>query len=69
VLEFLKQTLVAAVTGLGEDWDRRFLATRGLIARTPALCDRSLLHSVTVQNQTRRGTGNQARRRQSLTAP
>ncbi|RSM85218.1 TetR family transcriptional regulator [Kibdelosporangium aridum] len=51
VLVFLKETLVAAITGLGEDWDRRFLATRGLIARTPVLWDRSLLRSVTVQSR------------------
>jgi hypothetical protein len=51
VLDFLKRTLVAAITGLGEDWDRRFLATRGLIARTPALWDRILLRSITVQTR------------------
>lgn len=51
VLDFLKQALVAAVVGLGEDWDRRFIATRGLIARTPTLRDRSLLRSVTVQSR------------------
>lgn len=51
VLVFLRDTLVAAITGLGADWDRRFLATRGLIARTPALWDRSLLLSVTVQSR------------------
>jgi hypothetical protein len=34
---FREHALVAAVAGLGEDWDRRFIATRGLIARTPAL--------------------------------
>ncbi|MEV6712583.1 TetR/AcrR family transcriptional regulator [Lentzea sp. NPDC051208] len=51
VLDFLRRTLVAAIAGLGEEWDRRFLATRGLIARTPALWDRSLLNSVTVQTR------------------
>jgi AcrR family transcriptional regulator len=51
VLAFLRETLVAVIQGLGEDWDRRFLATRGLIARTPALWDRSLLLSVTVQSR------------------
>ncbi|WIV57932.1 TetR family transcriptional regulator [Amycolatopsis nalaikhensis] len=51
VLDFLRETLVAAIRGLGDDWDRRFLATRGLIARTPALWDRSLLRSITVQTR------------------
>lgn len=51
VLDFLRETLVAAIKGLGEDWDRRFLATRGLIGRTPVLWDRSLLLSVTVQSR------------------
>ncbi|WP_208325998.1 TetR/AcrR family transcriptional regulator [Amycolatopsis arida] len=51
VLAFLRETLIAAIQGLGPDWDRRFVATRGLIARTPALWDRSLLLSVTVQSR------------------
>jgi AcrR family transcriptional regulator len=51
VLTFLGETLIAAIAGRGEDWDRRFVATRGLIARTPALWDRSLLLSVTVQSR------------------
>lgn len=33
------------------DWDRRYLATRGFMARTPVLWDRSLLLSVTVQSR------------------
>ncbi|RZQ64553.1 TetR/AcrR family transcriptional regulator [Amycolatopsis suaedae] len=51
VLDFLRETLVAAIAGLGDDWDRRFLATRGLVARTPVLWDRSLLRSITVQTR------------------
>jgi AcrR family transcriptional regulator len=51
VLAFLREALIAAIEELGEDWDRRFVATRGLMARTPALWDRSLLLSVTVQSE------------------
>ena len=37
VLGELHQALAAAVTGLGQDWDERFVATRRLIAAEPAL--------------------------------
>src|SRR5215471_9319326 len=37
VLGELHQTLAAAVAGLDPGWDERFLATRRLIAREPAL--------------------------------
>lgn len=37
VLAMLHKTLTATVTAMGDEWLRRFLATRGLIARTPAL--------------------------------
>ena len=37
VLGELHQALAAAVTGLGPDWDERFVATRRLIAAEPAL--------------------------------
>lgn len=51
VLACLRDALVAAVRGLGDDWDRRFVATRGLVDRTPTLRERSLLLSVTVQER------------------
>jgi hypothetical protein len=37
ILGELHQTLAAAVTGLGPDWDERFVPTRRLIAAEPAL--------------------------------
>ncbi|PXY31922.1 TetR family transcriptional regulator [Prauserella muralis] len=51
VLACLRDALVAAVRRLGDDWDRRFVATRTLVDRTPTLRDRSLLLSVTVQER------------------
>ncbi|RJL26481.1 TetR/AcrR family transcriptional regulator [Bailinhaonella thermotolerans] len=37
VVETLRRTIYEVLTGLDEDWDRRFLATRALVAATPAL--------------------------------
>jgi AcrR family transcriptional regulator len=37
VLTALRDVLTDTVRAMGDDWLRRFLATRGLIARTPAL--------------------------------
>src|SRR5215468_1996592 len=37
VLGELHQSLAAAVTGLGPDWDECFIAARGLLAAEPAL--------------------------------
>jgi len=51
LLDALRAALSATITGLGDDWTRRFIATRGLIARTPALGDRSTLLSFTVQGR------------------
>jgi AcrR family transcriptional regulator len=51
VLDALREALVSTVTSMDEDWLRRFLATRGLIARTPALRDRSDLTSLTIQDR------------------
>jgi AcrR family transcriptional regulator len=51
LLEALRDCLVATIGDMGEDWTRRFLATRGLAARTPALRDHSDLTSITVQGQ------------------
>ena len=36
-LSMLHRALTATVTAMGDEWLRRFLATRGLIARTPPL--------------------------------
>ncbi|OLT06024.1 hypothetical protein BJF90_19290 [Pseudonocardia sp. CNS-004] len=47
----LREALADAVTGLGPDWDERFLATRGLLARTPALWDRSIVLSIGAQER------------------
>jgi hypothetical protein len=51
VLTVLRDSLVDAITGLGPDWDERFLATRGLLARTPALWDRSIVLSMRAQER------------------
>ncbi len=51
VLAGLRDALITTVREMGDDWLRRFLATRGLIARTPALRDRSDLVSLTVQRR------------------
>lgn len=51
VLTVLREALSTAIRGLGDEWDRRFIATRGLAARNPALRDHSLLLSVTVQER------------------
>jgi AcrR family transcriptional regulator len=51
VLAVLHGAFVDAVSGLGPDWDERFLATRGLLARTPALWDRSIVLSMRAQER------------------
>lgn len=51
VLEFLRDALVAAIESRDDEWDRRFVTTRGLMARTPALWDRSLLVSIEAQGR------------------
>jgi AcrR family transcriptional regulator len=51
LLTALRDALTATVSDLGDDWLRRFLATRGLAARTPALRDRSDVTSLTVQRR------------------
>ncbi|OQO90898.1 TetR family transcriptional regulator [Saccharomonospora piscinae] len=51
LLDMVRDCLTSAVRELGPDWDRRFIATRRLIAGTPALRDRSLLLSVTVPDR------------------
>ncbi|MFX4273281.1 TetR family transcriptional regulator [Propionibacteriaceae bacterium Y1685] len=51
VLPFLRDTLLEALADRDENWDRRFLAARGLMARTPQLWDRSILLSVSAQDR------------------
>jgi AcrR family transcriptional regulator len=51
VLDALRDALVTTIGDMDEDWTRRFLATRGLAARTPALRDHSDLTSITVQRR------------------
>lgn len=51
VLPALRDALTATVSAMGDEWLRRFLATRGLIARTPVLRDRSDLASLVVQRR------------------
>lgn len=51
VLAALHETLTATVSEMGDDWLRRFLATRGLLARTPALRDRSDLTSLAAHHR------------------
>ncbi|MFW6725027.1 TetR family transcriptional regulator [Streptomyces sp. MAR4 CNY-716] len=46
VLDALRTALVTAITGMSDDWDRRFLTTRRLIGHTPAL----RAHSLTIAN-------------------
>lgn len=46
VLEGLRDALCATVAAMGDDWVRRFVATRGLLARTPALRERSDADSI-----------------------
>ncbi|SCK15302.1 TetR family transcriptional regulator [Streptomyces sp. WMMB 322] len=51
VLHVLRDTLVETIRAMDGEWTRRFLATRGLAARTPALRDRSDLTSITIQRR------------------
>ncbi|MGA5148214.1 TetR/AcrR family transcriptional regulator [Streptomyces griseoincarnatus] len=50
-LEALRSSLTAAILGMPEDWDRRFLATRRLAAGTPVLRDHSILSSMKAQQR------------------
>ncbi|WP_028925310.1 TetR/AcrR family transcriptional regulator [Pseudonocardia acaciae] len=51
VLTELCATLTETIAAMGEEWSWRFLATRGLAARTPALRDHSDLTSLIVQRR------------------
>ncbi|WP_199757755.1 TetR/AcrR family transcriptional regulator [Micromonospora sp. Llam0] len=50
-LPALRASLVAAIHGMPDDWERRFLATRRLAAGTPVLRDHSILSSMKVQQR------------------
>lgn len=51
VLEVLRGSLRAALESLDEDWDRRFMITRGLAAGAPELFDASNNATLRVQRQ------------------
>ncbi|SNR36304.1 transcriptional regulator, TetR family [Haloechinothrix alba] len=51
VLATLRRALVSALEGMDAEWERRFIATRGLIARTPALRDHSNVCSLRTQER------------------
>lgn len=51
VVDLLERCVVAAVQGLDEDWDRRFITTRGLAASSPEIFDASNLATLRVQRQ------------------
>ncbi|MCP2253822.1 transcriptional regulator, TetR family [Prauserella aidingensis] len=51
VLDVLHTCLTTAVRGMDGEWERRFLATRGLIAHTPQLRDHSDLASLRTQDR------------------
>lgn len=50
LLGALRSALDAALDGMDADWERRFIATRSLIGRTPALRDHSNLTSFKTQD-------------------
>ncbi|MQA02255.1 MAG: TetR family transcriptional regulator [Streptosporangiales bacterium] len=49
VLDALRHALVSALNGMDDDWERRFIATRGLAGRTPELREYSALTSIRIQ--------------------
>lgn len=51
LLGVLRESMLDSIRDMGEDWERRFIATRGLAARTPVLRDFSELSSIRVQRQ------------------
>lgn len=51
ILTALRKGLVAALQDMGDDWERRFIATRGLAARTPELREYSARSTFRVQHQ------------------
>jgi AcrR family transcriptional regulator len=51
VLDVLRDALTTAVCDMDDEWLRRFVATRGLIARTPALSERSDATSIATQQR------------------
>jgi hypothetical protein len=55
VLPMRREVLTATIAAMGDAWLRRFLATRGLIARTPVLRDHSDLASLGLMTRRRPG--------------
>lgn len=51
VLEVLQGSLLRALESLDDDWDRRFITSRGIAATAPALFDASNLTSLQAQRQ------------------
>ncbi|MBV7697452.1 TetR family transcriptional regulator [Streptomyces sp. TRM70350] len=51
VLTALHATLISTINGMGDDWERRFLATRRLIAGTAALRKQSTMLSFQAQER------------------
>ncbi|MEU0316102.1 TetR family transcriptional regulator [Nocardioides sp. NPDC006273] len=51
VLEWLRTAMLTALERMDDGWERRFLATRGLAARTPELRAYSALQTTKVQQQ------------------
>ena len=50
-LDALRRALLAALKRLDDDWERRFVATRGLAARTPELREYSTMATFRVQEE------------------
>lgn len=51
VLEMLQRSLLGALKSLDDDWDRRFITSRGIAATAPALFDASDLATLQAQRQ------------------
>lgn len=51
VVEVLRRSLTSALESMDDDWDRRFITTRGLAATAPELFDASSLTTLRVQRQ------------------
>ncbi|RNL87497.1 TetR/AcrR family transcriptional regulator [Halostreptopolyspora alba] len=51
VLDGLRSCLVDALAAMDADWERRFIAGRGLAARTPELREHSALATIRVQEE------------------
>lgn len=51
VIAVLRRALLDTIVGMDDDWERRFIRTRGLAARTPELLDTSSLNTLVVQRR------------------